>query len=85
MSPRLLILPLLLALFSGPSQAAGPTKEKEADKTEEADAGPLLPDSMRQHGVIGNVPPLVGLPLYDQAILDRMRERLVMQVGESGN
>lgn len=81
MSPRALILPLLLALFAGPLQAAGPAKDKEAEEQVDPEAG--LPESMRQHGVIGHVPPLTGLPLLDPEILARMRERLVVQAPAS--
>lgn len=74
-------LPLiaLVALLAGPGLAAGPAKEKDAeevDKTAEAEA--RLPNSMRQHGVIGHVPPMEGLPLLNAEVLERMRERLIV-------
>lgn len=84
MSPRALILPLLLALLAGPLQAAGPAKEKGDKAEEDVDPAAGLPNSMRQHGVIGHVPPSIGLPLFDPAVLARMRERLVIQAREGG-
>ena len=76
---RALPLIVLIALLAGPGLAAGPAKEKdakEADKTAEAEA--RLPNSMRRHGVIGHVHPMEGLPLLDAAVLERMRERLIV-------
>ncbi|KZY53089.1 hypothetical protein HKX23_11830 [Sulfitobacter sp. KE29] len=76
---RPLPLIVLIALLAGPGLAAGPAKEKDAeevDKTAEAEA--RLPNSMRRHGVIGHVPPMEGLPLLDAAVLERMRERLIV-------
>lgn len=78
MTPRALILSLLLALTTGPAFAAGPAKEEDAEAEKEAAAAARLPNSMRQHGVIGHVPPLAGMPLFDPSILARMRERLIL-------
>ncbi len=76
---RQLTLCVLLALLAGPAFAAAKAKEKDTDKAEkEEPAEPALPASMREHGVIGHVPPMEGLPLIDADILARMRERLIV-------
>lgn len=78
---RALPLPLiaLVALLAGPGLAASTDDEKDAEKVDKAaEAEARLPNSMRRHGVIGHVPPMVGLPLLDPEVLERMRERLIV-------
>lgn len=74
---RHLTIAMLLALLAGPASAAAAAKEKDEVKEEEP-TEPALPASMRQHGVIGHVPPMEGLPLINPEILARMRERLIV-------
>lgn len=76
---RRLPLIALIALLAGPGLAASKDEEKGAEADDKAAAAEArLPDSMRRHGVIGHVPPMEGLPLLDPAVLERMRERLIV-------
>ena len=79
MRPLPLPLIALAALLAGPGLSASTDDEKGAEKVDKAaEAEARLPNSMRRHGVIGHVPPMVGLPLLDPEVLERMRERLIV-------
>jgi hypothetical protein len=74
--------PLVLTLLAGPAFAAPDAKEEEkTEKDAQAATEPLLPRSLRIHGVIGYIELPDGIEILDPAILARMRARLAEKAG----
>tara|TARA_R110002049_G_scaffold29972_2_gene101933 strand:- start:25329 stop:25595 length:267 start_codon:yes stop_codon:yes gene_type:complete len=84
------MLPLALAAYwalTGPGHAAGSAAAKEEpaeDETKADPTAPILPASMRRHGVIGHVVAPEGVDILDPHMLSQMRDRLIIYVQDNG-